>query len=663
MGIVQLLVHFRWTWIGLIVSDDDRGESFLQNFIPLLTQYSLCVGFLHKDTLINYGSDDKFIENIPTLIEALLLPEVNVIILNECSQLIIFLALQLNAFESVAKFYIEKVWIMPPQWYFSAPQSGILIGAELFQGALSFSISTRAVPRFWDFLETFKPDASLMRFLCLFWQYAFQCHISDENDRQFGNCTGNEKLVSLPLIRFEMDMTGQSYAIYNAVYAMAHVLHGVYLSRQRIMLNRGGFKQLDVQPWQLQSSLKNIHFNNGALHEILFENGELSIGYDIVNWVTFPNQSFLEVQIGKISPSYEFFIRQSTIVWNNRLQQIPPISKCVQTCHLGHSQVIQEGKPACCYDCAPCPNNMISNRTDAAHCIKCPEDQYPNKNHDQCIPKIITFLSYQEPLGIFILSLALSFAMITCWVMHIFVKNWNTPIIKANNRHLTFILLISILLCYLSSLLFIGKPGKETCLVRRMAFGIVFSVSISCVLARTVIVILAFKATKPNSRLRTFLGKGVANSIALSCSLIQVGIGIVWVSISPPFPVADMHSQAKQIILDCNEGSIAMFYSALGYMGFLAIISFTVAFLARKLPDNFNEAKFITFSMLVFCSVWLAFLPAYLGAKGKQIVAVEIFAVLASNTGLLTCIFSPKCYIIVLRTDLNSRKLMIEKRS
>nr|XP_056720475.1 vomeronasal type-2 receptor 26-like [Euleptes europaea] len=715
MGIVQLLLHFQWRWIGLIVSDDDGGESFLQNFIPVLAQHSICVAFLHKDTVKNYHTENQFLDNFPKLILAVLLPEVNVIILKGDSQLIIFLSDQLDVFEFVTKIYIGKVWIMPPQWYFSAPQSGIIIGAQFFQGALSFSISTKTVPGFWDFLHTFKPDESMKQFFCVFWQYAFNCHLSSENNKQFEKCIGNEKLESLPIIRFEMDMTGQSYTIYNAVYAVAHALHAICLSRRGTVPKRGKFKPLNVQPWQLQSSLKNIHFNNGALHEVLFENGELSIGYDVVNWVTFPNQSFLEVQVGKISPSHEFFIQEGNIVWNNRLQQMPPHSKCVESCHLGYSQIIQEGKPPCCYDCAPCPENMISNNIvmsthaksskmqiasvsyqcpedqfshrllhlfnktkssyrneqinlslsfpDAVHCVKCPEDQYPNKNQDQCRQKIITFLSYKEPLGIVLLSLALSFSVITCLVMQIFWKNWNTPIVKANNRPLTCILLTSILLCYLSSLFFIGKPVKDTCIIQQMAFGVIFSVSVSCVLAKTVIVVLAFKAAKPGNRLRKFLGKSVANFIVLSSFLIQVGICIAWVSTTPPFLHADMHSQAEQIIVECNEGSITMFYSVLGYVGFLAIVSFAVAFLARKLPDTFNEAKFITFSMLVFCSVWVSFLPAYVSTKGKHIVAVEIFSILASNTGLLACIFSPKCYIIIVRTDLNSRKLIIEKRS
>ncbi|KAG8140788.1 hypothetical protein E2320_003447, partial [Naja naja] len=53
----------------------------------------------------------------------------------------------------------------------------------------------------------------------------------------------------------------------------------------------------------LHHYLRRVSFNNNAGDEISFDsNGELLAGFDIINWITFPNLSFNKVKVGKVDP-------------------------------------------------------------------------------------------------------------------------------------------------------------------------------------------------------------------------------------------------------------------------------------------------------------------------------------------------------------------------
>ncbi|XP_070810323.1 vomeronasal type-2 receptor 26-like [Pituophis catenifer annectens] len=675
-GILYLLLHFGWTWAGLISLYEDDRERFIQKSLSMFSERGICFDFIECIPQMMYGNlVAEMMEQADKLYKVIMGSTVTAVILNAEITTIVILRMMIYVLDAddIPKERKAKVWIMAAQMDFTSILMQRQLPIDFLHGALSFAIHSKALIGFQKFMWKRSPNFEREDgFIRDFWKNVFDCSFPSEmTDRNAEkSCTGEEKLETLPNSVFETTVSGHSYSIYNAVYAVAHALRAIRSHTSRFkegpIIDERRWKILLQSPWQLHHFLQQVSFNNSAGEEISFgPNGELVTGFDILNWVTFPNKSFQRVQVGKIDPRapLDKFLTISVkdAVWPLTFNQTLPLSICNKKCPLGHSKIKVEGKLSCCYDCRRCPEGKIADQMDLNDCFSCPEDQYPNKDRDSCLQKNITYLTYQEPLGISLLVIAVFLSFISVLALGIFIKHQNTPIVKANNRNLTYSLLIALLLSFLCTFLFIGQPDQVKCLMQQTAFGIIFSVALSCILGKTAIVVLAFMATKPDSKMRKWVGKRLALSIVLPCSMVQFAICLAWLTTFPPFPDSDMHSMAEEIVLQCNEGSTTMFYTVFGFMGFLTAVSFTIAFLARNLPDSFNEAKFITFSMLVFCSVWILFVPTYLSTKGKYMVAVEIFSILASAAGLLGCIFSPKCYIIILRPDLNKKEQLIKK--
>ncbi|XP_037533491.1 extracellular calcium-sensing receptor-like [Nematolebias whitei] len=529
-------------------------------------------------------------------------------------------------------------------------------------GTIGVGIQQSVIPGLRDFLLDLSPtEVAASSVLTEFWEDAFNCSFKKITDIYKKVCDGTEAIKTLQSPYTETSQLRITNMVYKAVYAIAHAIHNVVCDETHITTQCDKNTRLEYK--QVLTELKKVNFSQNGYPVSFDANGDPVAFYELVNWQKSESGVIKLVTVGYYDASLpkgqEFRITRN-LTWVEGGTEVP-VSVCSDSCPPGTHKVLQKGKPICCYDCIPCPEGEISNTSDSLDCFKCPSELWPNEERNTCFPKPEEFLSFDDVLAIVLAAFSITGACLAMITGVIFFCHRTTPIVRANNSELSFLLLFSLTLCFLCSLTFIGAPSEWSCMLRHTAFGIIFVLCISCVLGKTVMVLMAFKATLPGSNAMKWFGPTQQRMTVVSLTFIQVLTCTVWLVLSPPFPVKNLATYKEKIILECALGSAVGFWAVLGYIGLLAVFCFVLAVLARKLPDNFNEAKLITFSMLIFCAVWITFIPAYVSSPGKFTVAVEIFAILTSSFGLILCIFAPKCFIILFRPEKNSKKYLLKK--
>ncbi|XP_053575479.1 extracellular calcium-sensing receptor-like [Bombina bombina] len=662
-GLAQLVSYFGWSWVGLLASDNDYGLFGMQVVHQEISKAGACVAF--TETILT-GQPKRNAHHIVQIIK------------DSTAKVVVVLSSDSDFMpvveELVRQNVTGKIWVASESWSTSS-----LLSKDRFKqvlvGTIGFAIHGGQMPGFIEYLNNLNPTKSLNdSFTQEFWQQTFSCKWLNQDNKAdwmansvIQTCTGAEKLE--PSIT---DADSRiTFNVYTAVYAISWALQNLFYCKP----GSGPFQHgtcaniSSFYPWQVRllHYIKAVNFETSDGSQIVFDsNGDPPAMYDIVNW-NISTEGILEhVIVGSYDSrapnGHTLKLDAAAIIWNTGDFQVP-VSKCSPSCPFGFRKVTLPGKPICCYECIACPYGEISNHTDAMECHQCSWDTWPNFRQEKCLPKTVEFLSYKEPLGVYIGAIAISSSAVPLGILGVFICYGSTPIVRANNRYLSCLLLVSLSLCFLCSLAFIAHPQPETCLFRQVAFGIVFALCISCVLAKTITVVIAFKATRPGSTFKKWTGFRVTFSVIGTCILIQICVCTIWLSLYPPFLEIDIQTKPGIIIIGCNEGSPTAFWIMLGYLGVLATLSFIVAFLARRLPDSFNEAKFITFSMLAFLSVWISFVPAYLSAHGKYTVAMEVFAILSSSWAMVICIFVPKCFIIIFKPQMNSKQHILRNNA
>ncbi|XP_062242043.1 extracellular calcium-sensing receptor-like [Platichthys flesus] len=646
-ALAKLVKHFGWTWIGAVRSDSDYGNNGMVSFLDAAHREGICVEYSESF----YRNDPR--SKIQRVAEVIRRSTATVIVAFAASGDMKILLEELSREPSPPRQWLgSEGWVTDSQlWRFS-----------FLAGAIGIGIQQAVIPGLRDFLLDLPlTKVSASPVLTEFWESEFNCRLNQSRASGESLCDGTEDIQTLQTPYTDTSQLRITNMVYKAVYAIAHAIHNAVC--QKTNSTRECDKLTRIDSKQVLTELKKVSFSQNGYDVSFDANGDPVATYDVVNWQRRASGSIELVTVGHYNASLpvgqEFQISRN-LTWMEAGTQVPA-SVCTDSCPAGTRKVLQRGKPICCYDCVPCPEGEISNATDSPDCFPCSDEFWPNALRNTCLPKPVEFLSIHEVLGIVLAAFSVCGAFLAIITAAVFFHHRTSPIVRANNSELSFLLLFSLSLCFLCSLTFMGVPSEWSCMLRHTAFGITFVLCISCVLVKTIVVLMAFKATLPGRNIMKWFGPPQQRMTVLSFTLIQVLICIIWLVVSPPFPMKNLTTYKERILLECALGSAIGFWAVLGYIGLLAFFCFILAVLARKLPDNFNEAKLITFSMLIFCAVWITFIPAYVSSPGKFTVAVEIFAILASSFGLILCIFAPKCYIILFKPEKNTKKHLMNK--
>ncbi|XP_072895192.1 extracellular calcium-sensing receptor-like [Hemitrygon akajei] len=661
--IAELVRTFGWTWIGTIRSNTDYGNFGMQGFVEHVEKFGVCIAYSESF----YRTDPP--EKISRIVQVIKQASTKVVVafVNVGDMRVL-----LN--EILRQNVTGIQWIGSEAWV----TADLLLPEErvtYLAGTIGPTTRRTEIDDLRDYLHKVHPSKFPGNILVTeFWENLFTCSFTRDNGTSPGNstgqvrkCTGKEQMDGIENAYIPETMDGSSYHVYTAVYSIAHALHNLLTCVEGTgpFANNTCAHIENFEPWQLLHYLRTVNFTAKTGEAVYFdENGDPVPRYEFVNLQRNFKGSVDIVYVGSYDgsapPGRKLMMNVREIMWSTTGNMIPR-AICSEPCLPGARKVSRKGQPICCFDCAECADGEFSNATDSTDCIKCPSEYWSNQAKTQCVLKKVEFLSFGEVLGFVLVTLSLVGVIFTLATAAIFYRHRETPIVRANNSELSFLLLFALLLCFICSLAFIGEPSSLSCMLRRTSFGVVFVLCISCILSKTILVVVAFKATLPNSSVMNWFGPGQQRLGVFILTFLQGLVCVVWLCVSPPYPLKNMRLYRDIIIMECDAGSLIAFYIVSAYIALLSIVCLVLAFLARKLPDSFNDAKYITFSMLIFCAVWITFIPAYVSSPGKYTVAVEVFAIWASSFGLLVCIFAPKCYIILLKPDSNTKKHMMAK--
>uniref|UniRef100_A0A4W4EA34 G-protein coupled receptors family 3 profile domain-containing protein n=1 Tax=Electrophorus electricus TaxID=8005 RepID=A0A4W4EA34_ELEEL len=616
--IILIIKRFGWNWVAFIGSKDDYSQDGLNLFYQYSTQYNICLAY---QELLSENSDYRLtLQKIEKL-------NIKVIIVFSMQRI------AENVIKSAIKNNIRnKVWIAGEGWSMNK-QLQNEPGIQNIGNIFGITEKVMDLPGFDKFI--------------------YRTYRQNESVGSEGQNTCNqvcEKCTNLSSVEIINENPTFSFPVYAAVYTTAHALHKVLHCG-----TNGCNRSIPVHSFMLLKEMKTLDFSLNGQQVKYDINGDPCVSYGVVLWRTEANPPFIEmIGVYNTYPKITFTINTTLIKWVNDISA--PFGKCSAECTEGYHRE-KDHTQACCFQCKICPSDTYINVTrDPYTCVPCNAEEWSQEGSIICKKRSIMHLSFADPLSILVMLSAASLVVSCIAVTILFSYNYNTPVVKSAGGNMCFLMLASLSLASISVFFFFGHPTVVHCVFRNAMFYFFHLVCFSCMGVRSFQIVCVFKMAAKFPKVYRWWVKynGQWLVIVIIC-IAQFIFCILWVTIQTPVPFRDELSCKDEIILGCSSGAKVPFYMMVFLIWFLSVLCFTFSYMGTDLPKNYNEAKSITYSMLLFYISWSFYFTAEITYKSVYVQLFHAIAQLSSLFGILLSYFVPKCYVIIFQPKKNTQ--------
>ncbi|KAB5562200.1 hypothetical protein PHYPO_G00015230 [Pangasianodon hypophthalmus] len=634
-ALLDIVKRYNWTYVSAVHTEGNYGESGMEAFKELASQEGLCIA--HSDKIYSNAGEKHFDRLLRKLRERL--PKARVVVCFCEGMTVRGLLMAMRRLGVAGEFLL----IGSDGW---ADRDEVVEGYEQEAvGGITMKLQTEEVTSFDNYYLKLRLNTNTRNpWFAEFWQHRFQCRIPghpQENKNYMKNCSGYESLEENYVQDSKMGF------VINAIYAMAHGLHDMhehmcpgYVGLCEAMDPIDGSKLLEF--------LLKTSFTGVSGEDVWFdENGDSPGRYDIMNLQYVEPGVYDYINVGSWHEG--ILSIDDYMIQMNRSEMVRSV--CSEPCSKGEIKVIRKGEVSCCWICTACKDNEYVQ--DEFTCKACELGWWPDKELQGCEPLPLHYLKWSHPESIVAVVFSCLGILVTSFVTFVFILYRDTPVVKSSSRELCYIILAGIFLGYICPFTLIAKPTVASCYLQRLLVGLSASMCYSALVTKTnrIARILAGSKKKICTRKPRFMSAWAQVVIAFVLISLQLMLEVTLIILEPPSPIKSYPS-IREVYLICNTSNMGM-VAPLGYNGLLILSCTYYAFKTRNVPANFNEAKYIAFTMYTTCIIWLAFVPIYFGSNYK--IITTSFSVSLSVTVALGCMFTPKMYIIIAKPERNVR--------